>query len=77
MNKYGIQTEDLYNFDEIDFIIGIITAFMVITRSDKYGKAKSIQFNNQKQAIVIECINTSGWCIPSFIIVKGIYHFFN
>ena len=59
MDKYGIQAEDLYNFNETGFIIGIITAFMVITRSDRHGKAKSIQPSNRKWATVIKCINAS------------------
>ena len=46
MDKYGIQAEDLYNFNETGFIIGIITASMVITRSDRHEKAKSVQPNN-------------------------------
>ena len=60
MNKYGIQAEDLYNFNETGFIMGIITASMIITRSNRHGKAKSIQPNNRKWATVIEYINASG-----------------
>ena len=33
--KYGIQDSDLYNFDETGFIMGVICAFMVITRADR------------------------------------------
>ena len=77
MNKYEIQAKDLYNFDETGFIMSIITASMIITRSDKHGKAKSVQPDNRKWATIIECINVSNWCIPPFIIVKGTYHFFN
>ena len=42
MDKYKIQIEDLYNFDEIGFIINVIIAFMVIIRSDRYEKIKLI-----------------------------------
>ena len=77
MAKYGIQIEDLYNFDETGFIISIITSSLVITRSDRHGKAKSIQLNNRKWGTIIECINASGWCIPPFIIIKSTYHLFN
>ena len=48
MDKYRIQAEDLYNFDETGFIMGIITAFMIITRLDRHGKAKSVQPNNRE-----------------------------
>ena len=42
MNKYRIEVEDLYNFNETGFIISIIIVFMVIIYLDRYGKAKSI-----------------------------------
>ena len=38
--KYGIVEDDIYNFDETGFIIGIIFASMVVTTSDSLGKAK-------------------------------------
>lgn len=77
MAKYGIQPEDLYNFDETGFMMGMITSSVVVTRSDRRGKAKSVQPGNREWATVIECINASGWCISPFIIVKGTYHLSN
>jgi len=38
--KYGIVDDDIYNFDEIRFIMGIIFAGIVVTTSDGRGKAK-------------------------------------
>ncbi len=38
--KYGIVDNDIYNFDETGYIIGIIFAGMVVTTSDSRGKAK-------------------------------------
>ena len=48
MTKYEIQLEDFYNFNEIGFTMDIIISFIIITSSDRCGKAKFIQFNNQK-----------------------------
>ena len=42
MAKYGIQEGDLYNFDKTGFMIGIITSLIVVTRSDRRGKVKSV-----------------------------------
>ena len=42
MAKYRVQPEDLYNFDETGFMIGQITSSIVVTRSDRRGKIKSI-----------------------------------
>jgi hypothetical protein len=50
---------------------------MIVTRSDRHGKAKSIQPGNREWATVIECINAKGWCIPPFVIVQGAYHLAN
>jgi hypothetical protein len=77
MAKYGITDDDLYNFDETGFMMGVITATLVITRSDRHGKAKSIQPGNREWATAIECINAKGWCIPPFVIVQGAYHLAN
>jgi len=38
--KYGIVDDDIYNFDETGFIIGIIFVGMVVTTSDSRNKAK-------------------------------------
>jgi hypothetical protein len=41
--KYGIRDENIYNFDETGFMIGKITASMVVTSAKKRGKAKKLQ----------------------------------
>ena len=38
--KYGIVDDDIYNFDETGFMMGIIFAGMVVTTSDGRSKAK-------------------------------------
>ena len=38
--KYGIVEDDIYNFDETGFMMGIIFAGMVVTTSDGLGRAK-------------------------------------
>ena len=77
MVKYRVQPEDLYNFNETGFIMGQITSSMVVTRSDRCGKAKLVQPGNREWATVIECINLLNWYIPSFVIIKGTYHLSN
>ncbi|KFY32348.1 hypothetical protein V493_00285 [Pseudogymnoascus sp. VKM F-4281 (FW-2241)] len=75
--KYGIQDCDFYNFDETGFMMGIISAAMVVTRSNRRGRSKSVQPSNREWAIAIECANANGWCIPLFLIVQGAYHLAN
>ena len=38
--KYGIVDDDIYNFDETGFMMGIIFAGIVVTTSDGRSKAK-------------------------------------
>jgi len=38
--KYSILNDDIYNFNKISFIIGIIIATIVITTLDSHSKAK-------------------------------------
>jgi hypothetical protein len=51
--KYGIVDDDVYNFDETGFMMGIIFAGMVVTTSDGLSKAKLAQPGNREWAIVI------------------------
>jgi hypothetical protein len=61
--------EDIYNFDETRFMMGMISAGMVVTTSDSHGIAKLAQPGNREQAIVIQGVNAQGWTILLFIIL--------
>ena len=50
---------------------------MVVTCADRRGRGKVVQLGNWEWAIVITCISTEGWSIPSFLVVKGSYHLLN
>lgn len=71
--KYGILEDDIYNFDETGFMMGIISTAMVVTSSEKRGKAKLSQPSNCEWATVIQGIGTQK-AIPPFIILAGQYH---
>ena len=52
--KYGIFDDDLYNFDETGFMMGIIIATMVVTTLDgRSSRAKQAQPGNREWATVI------------------------
>jgi len=40
--KYGIVEDDIYNFDETGFLIGMIAFYMVVTTSKGRSKAKIV-----------------------------------
>jgi hypothetical protein len=60
MEKYGILMEDIYNFNKIGFLMGIIAIIRVITGSEKNLRPKLIQPGNREWIIVIEAVNACG-----------------
>jgi hypothetical protein len=72
--KYGILDDDMYNFDEAGFMMGVISTGAVVTRSDRQGRAKMIQQGNREWTTTIQGINALGWAIPPFIIFQGKHH---
>ncbi|TKA33821.1 hypothetical protein B0A49_13677, partial [Cryomyces minteri] len=58
--KYGIQDEDMYNFDSV-----------VNSSERRAGKRKRVQPGNREWVTVIQGINAAGWAIPPFIIFAG------
>ena len=75
--KYGVLDCDFYNFDETGFMMGVICPAMVVTRADRLGRGKAVQPGNREWATAIACINSEGWSIPPFLVVKGKNHLAN
>ena len=69
--QFGIDPDDVYNFDETGFAMGLISTAKVITRSEYYGRRSLLQPGNREWVTAIECINASGWAHPPCIIFKG------
>jgi hypothetical protein len=46
--EYGILNEDIYNFDETGFQIGVIAIVKVVTSSERQGRPKTIQPGNRE-----------------------------
>jgi hypothetical protein len=72
--KYGILDEDTYNFDEIGFMMGVISTGAVVTGSERRNRPKQVQPGNREWTTVIQGVNAMGWAIPPFIIFAGMYH---
>ena len=72
--KYGIQEEDIYNFDETGFMMGQIESSMVVTNSERSSKPKMAQPGNREWVTVIQGVDSTGWAVPPYVIVKGKYH---
>jgi hypothetical protein len=71
---YGIPDQDVYNFDETGFMMGVAATSKVVTSSDTVGRAVVVQPGNRDWVTTIESINASGWCLPPFVILSGKLH---
>jgi hypothetical protein len=69
--KYGIRSNDIHNFDETGFMMGVITSGMVVTGAERRGNPKKIQPGNREWVTVIQSISAGGWATPPFIVVAG------
>jgi hypothetical protein len=74
VQKYGIADEDIYNFDETGFQMGVIGTAKVLTSSERAGKPFLKQPGNREWVTVIEAANSSGWILPPMIIFQGKVH---
>jgi len=77
--KYGIVPEDIYNFDETGFQMGVIATAKVVTQTRhgfrrKKGRPMVTQPGNRAFVTVIEGINASGWALPPMVIFEGKVH---
>jgi hypothetical protein len=72
--KFGIRVEDIYNFDETGFLMGVLGTTTVVTSSDRTTRPKLVQPGNREWVTVIQGINSQGWAVPPFIVFKGKWH---
>jgi hypothetical protein len=72
--KHGILEEDIYNFDETGFAMGLIATSKVVTGAERRGRPKLVQPGNREWVTVIDAINGKGWSVPPFVILKGKVH---
>ena len=58
--QHGIPYEDIYNFDETGYAMGLVATAKVVTRAEMVGNPFLVQPGNQEWATSIESINSSG-----------------
>jgi DDE superfamily endonuclease/Tc5 transposase DNA-binding domain len=74
IDKYGIQEEDIYNFDETGFVMGQISSEMVVTSSERQNRPRTTQQGNREWVTVIQGVSSYGYTLPPYIIVAGKNH---
>ena len=58
--QHGIAPEDIYNFDEIGYAMGLVATAKVVTRAEMTGQPFLMQPGNHEWVTSIECINATG-----------------
>jgi hypothetical protein len=72
INENGIQPENIYNFDETRFAMGLISTQKVVTRAELYGNGRRIlQPGNRDWVTAIEAIGADRYSLPPYVIFKG------
>lgn len=74
VGKYGILADDIYNFDETGFQMGIIATARVVTGSERKGRPVLLQPGNREWVTAIASICADGWSIPTMIVFEGKVH---
>jgi hypothetical protein len=72
--QYGILDEDIWNFDETGFQMGVIATARVVTGTDRAGRPRTVQPGNREWVTIIECINALGGMIPPLVIFEAVMH---
>ena len=72
--KHGILDEDIYNFDETGFQMGVLATAKVITRAERVGRPVIKQPGNREWVTAVEAISATGWVLPPMIILMGVMH---
>jgi len=73
-DKYGVQDDDIHNFDETGFQMGVIGSMKVVTGSERRTRPNLVQPGDREWVTVIQSICAAGYAIPPFIIYKGRVH---
>ena len=71
IQEYGIHEDDIWNFDETGFAIGLCTTSKVITSTERSERPRIVIQGNREWVTIIKCIGSNGCCIPPLIILKG------
>ena len=72
--KYGVDDNDVHNFDETGFQMGVIGTMKVVTGAERRKRPNLVQPGDREWVTVVQSICADGSCTPPFIIYKGRVH---
>jgi hypothetical protein len=74
IQEHGIHKDDIWNFDETGFAMGLSTTSKVITSVERSERPHRVIQGNREWVIIIECMDSKGISIPPAVILKGKEH---
>ena len=74
INKYSNIEDDIYKFDEVGYIIGLIGITHIVTSLERHSTSVTLQPGDWEWVTSIECINSCGWAFPPMLIFVGKVH---
>ena len=74
IQEWGIVDDDIYNFDETGFAMGMIATARVVTQAERQSRPNLVQPGNREWVTAIETISASGWVLPPMVIFAGKTH---
>jgi hypothetical protein len=72
--KYGVHDNNMYNFDETSFQLGVISSIKVFIGAERRDRPELIQLGTCKWVVVIQSICAARYATPPFIVYKGRVH---
>lgn len=72
--KYNIPPENIWNFDEKGFIIGLCGRYIIYVRPERANPGKLPSSGNRQSITDGETISAAGKSLPPYIITKGKIH---
>ncbi|XP_077660230.1 uncharacterized protein AFUA_2G03570 [Aspergillus fumigatus Af293] len=74
IQEHGIHEDDIWNFDETGFAMGLCITSKVITAVERSERPRTVIQGNREWVTIIECISSKGTSIPPVVILKGKEH---
>jgi hypothetical protein len=71
ITKYGVLEQDIYNFDEAGFLMGVITTAKVVTSSEARARPKMAQPGNREWVSVIQVVVRTDSLFHRWLFSKG------
>jgi hypothetical protein len=74
IQEHGIHDDDIWNFDETGFAMGLCSTSKVITAVERSERPRRVIQGNREWVTIIECVSSKGISIPPWIILKAESH---